>query len=56
MIRITLFISRFLVAANHCSDSLVAFAIQADGTLESVAKLNDIPSIVWVAPVEMLTK
>ena len=46
-------IHRYLVAANHCSDSLVAFAIQPDGKLEQVAKINDIPSIVWVAPVEI---
>eukprot|EP00090_Calanus_glacialis_P002186 TRINITY_DN11644_c0_g1_i1.p1 TRINITY_DN11644_c0_g1~~TRINITY_DN11644_c0_g1_i1.p1 ORF type:complete len:396 (+),score=165.53 TRINITY_DN11644_c0_g1_i1:14-1201(+) len=45
--------SKYLVAANHCSDSLVAFAIKPDGKLEQVARINDIPSIVWVAPVEI---
>merc|ERR1719369_1864733 len=44
---------KYLMVANHCSDSLVAFAIKADGKLEVVDKLNNIPSIVWVTPVEM---
>lgn len=44
---------KYLMLANHCSDSLVAFVIKSDGKLEVVDKLNNIPSIVWVTPVEM---
>ena len=44
------------MVANHCSDSLVAFVIKSDGKLEVVDKLNNIPSIVWVTPVEMDSK
>jgi len=47
---------KYLMVANHCSDSLVAFVIKSDGKLEVVDKLNNIPSIVWVTPVEMDSK
>jgi len=46
---------KYLMVANHSSDSVVAFAIQPDGRLEVVDKLNNIPSIVWVTPVEMMS-
>lgn len=47
--------NKFLIVSNHCSDSLVAFAIGTDGSLEKVASLANVPSIVWVYPVERRT-
>ena len=40
----------FLLVGNHASDSVVAFRILSSGLLEEAARLEGMPSIVWVTP------
>ena len=44
---------KFLVVGNHASDNVVAFRILESGKLEVVDTLEDVPSIVWLAPVSL---
>ena len=44
---------KFLVVGNHASDNVVAFRILDTGKLEVVDVLEDVPSIVWLAPVSL---
>ena len=44
---------KFLVVGNHASDNVVAFKILETGKLEVVDTLENVPSIVWLAPVSL---
>ena len=44
---------QFLIVGNHASDTVVAFRILESGRLEMVDQLRDIPSIVWITPVQL---
>jgi len=44
---------KFLVVGNHASDNVVAFRILETGKLEVVDTLENVPSIVWLAPVSL---
>jgi len=42
----------YLLVGNHASDMIVAFRILENGKLEVSDKIEGLPSIVWVTPVE----
>jgi len=42
---------QFLMVGNHASDTVVAFRILDTGELEMTDKMEDLPSIVWVTPI-----
>ena len=43
---------QFVLVGNHASDSIVVFRIMDTGELELSDMLEEVPSIVWVTPVE----
>ena len=43
---------QYVVVGNHASDSLVAFRILETGRLEMVDKVENVPSIVWLTPIQ----
>jgi len=42
----------FVLVGNHASDMIVAFRICENGRLEVADKVEGLPSIVWVTPIE----